>query len=247
MRLHAEGLSQREIGRRVGLTGRGVGQVIDRMSGKRQPDVYDPDATVCMEYACDEPVSARGLCRRHYHRRWRSNTLPEPRRVRPKRSGYGVRGVLDDDGSTVLCHECGERLPMLGDHLFLVHHMSTPEYRQKHGLPKALRLGSAGTLSKRCEVADCGRPMLARGLCRGHYRRWRLGDMPEWRRPVACCDCGSVVRVEPAGDKRRLCDACRAARGEVWRAIDDGEAPAAIAERLHMSPERVARIIAKRK
>ncbi|MEO6702586.1 MAG: MucR family transcriptional regulator [Jatrophihabitantaceae bacterium] len=49
------------------------------------------------------------------------------------RDGYGRFGELDDDGQTVLCHECGRRRRSLGRHI-RVHGMTAAEYRQAHGL-----------------------------------------------------------------------------------------------------------------
>jgi hypothetical protein len=49
--------------------------------------------------------------------------------------GYGRYGVLDDDGETVMCHECGRRLVLLGKHVRASHDMTPREYKLAHGLP----------------------------------------------------------------------------------------------------------------
>ncbi len=59
-------------------------------------------------------------------------------------TGQGVYGVLDDDGQTVACHECGRRYRALVTHLARAHAMSCAEYRQAHGLGATRPLASAG-------------------------------------------------------------------------------------------------------
>lgn len=60
-------------------------------------------------------------------------------------SEHGVRGVLDDDGRTVACHECGRRYRALATHLARVHEMSSDEYREQWGLARTLPLASTAT------------------------------------------------------------------------------------------------------
>ncbi|MGW1189233.1 MucR family transcriptional regulator [Streptomyces sp. NPDC002559] len=57
------------------------------------------------------------------------------------RDGHGQHGILDDDGQTLLCHECGKRYISLSAHL-RSHGMSSAMYRAAHGLSPALPLWS---------------------------------------------------------------------------------------------------------
>ena len=108
--------------------------------------------TVCSQPKCDAPVVARGLCQRHYsqERRGRLGMDAEPKPGDP--SGLGRYGVIDRDEDSIACHECGERLVMLGPHLRRAHEMTVAEYRAEHGLPRTVglvSLGEARALSER--------------------------------------------------------------------------------------------------
>lgn len=50
--------------------------------------------------------------------------------------GHGHYGVLDDDGESLLCHECGSRFIHLGLHAWRGHGITAAEYRQRHGLSR---------------------------------------------------------------------------------------------------------------
>lgn len=58
-------------------------------------------------------------------------------------------------------------------------------------------------MSKRtCTITDCGKPHLARGWCRLHYKRWQAHGDPLWVRPIRLC------RIAGCGDccvARELC------------------------------------------
>lgn len=48
--------------------------------------------------------------------------------------GFGVFGVLDEDGDGLLCHDCGDRFTHLGLHAYKAHGVTAAEYRTRHGL-----------------------------------------------------------------------------------------------------------------
>ncbi|GAA1463388.1 MucR family transcriptional regulator [Williamsia maris] len=52
-----------------------------------------------------------------------------------ERDGFGRFGDLDDDGATVLCHECGRRLKSIAAHVVRVHDIPARDYKVRHGLP----------------------------------------------------------------------------------------------------------------
>jgi len=58
-----------------------------------------------------------------------------------------------------------------------------------------------------CSVSDCGQPVLARGYCQGHYKRWRDGrpvDVPLRRRIP-----GSLCEIDGCGRKHTARGLCR--------------------------------------
>lgn len=57
--------------------------------------------------------------------------------------GHGQYGILDDDGQTVLCHECGRRYRSLGAHVFRAHGTTADEYKAAHGLARSRGLASS--------------------------------------------------------------------------------------------------------
>ncbi|WP_030237323.1 MucR family transcriptional regulator [Streptomyces sp. NRRL S-350] len=98
-----------------------------------------PTCTGCLQ----RTAVAKGLCLRCYKRRAAGKPLVDPNIARiGTRDGFGEYGVLDDDGTTVLCHECGRRLRALGYHLQVVHGTTAADYRRDHGLPRGLGLVS---------------------------------------------------------------------------------------------------------
>ena len=48
--------------------------------------------------------------------------------------GYGRYGLIDEDDSGLLCHECGKRYRHLSTHVSLGHKMRVADYRRRHGL-----------------------------------------------------------------------------------------------------------------
>lgn len=52
-----------------------------------------------------------------------------------ERDGFGRFGDLDDDGTTVLCHECGRRLKSIAAHVVRAHDIAARDYKIRHGLP----------------------------------------------------------------------------------------------------------------
>lgn len=89
----------------------------------------------CSVNDCARESWAKGLCLMHYKRQRRSEGALTPVPEVGSPSGHGQWGVLDDDGETVLCHECGERLRRLGWHVGRTHGITVRDYKLKHGLP----------------------------------------------------------------------------------------------------------------
>lgn len=71
----------------------------------------------------------------HYSRQRRGVPLEDAHPEVGSPSGLGSYGLLDDDGQTVACHECGHRARSLGNHIRVAHGMSAREYKLRHGLP----------------------------------------------------------------------------------------------------------------
>lgn len=106
----------------------------------------------CEVTDCIRPAIALGLCRMHYCRQRRGAPLTTPAKGGP--SGYGRYGMLDDNGTTVLCHECGRRLQALGYHVRTVHDMTAREYKFAHGLPLSRSISSTGLSSRQSESSQ---------------------------------------------------------------------------------------------
>lgn len=103
--------------------------------------------TPCSVPECGKPVVANGLCRMHDKRRRAGRPLVDTAPVVGTPSGFGQYGVLDDDGQTLLCHECGQRRRSVGTHIGPAHSMTAREYRRAHGIPAGWAL-QARTLSE---------------------------------------------------------------------------------------------------
>ncbi|WP_300680731.1 MucR family transcriptional regulator [Nocardioides sp.] len=73
-------------------------------------------------------------------------------------SGQGRFGILDDDGATVLCHECGQRFRSVGHHLPGAHGMTPAQYRAAHGLAVGMALVSSVS-SERASASAIARGM----------------------------------------------------------------------------------------
>ena len=61
-----------------------------------------------------------------------------------------------------------------------------------------------------CTVDDCGRPLLARGLCQAHYDRLRRYGDVNLVRSVECEACGEVFRLGQGAKRRPYCPPCQA-------------------------------------
>lgn len=176
--------------------------------------------------ACDRVAVAKGLCLRCYKRVRRGRPLPSEEPARGSPSGLGVYGVLDDDGDTVLCHECGRRVRALGPHLQRSHpDMDARAYRLAHGLPMTLPLVSAAvsaaqSVRSRARVGSPGWRRLeaardpeaaaaardAEVMVRAAVMRATDRGRPP-RRPVVktCPVCGATWCPLRGGDRRRVC------------------------------------------
>ena len=111
------------------------------------------ERTPCHAPECERASVARGLCTMHYKRERSGKPLVEERPERGAPDGHGLYGVLDDDGDTVGCHECGERKASLGAHVLSVHGMSARAYKLAHGLPLSRGLVSAAEREQRSDLA----------------------------------------------------------------------------------------------
>lgn len=95
---------------------------------------------VCKHPRCHREAVATGYCMKHYRQARAGRLIVEPEIGDP--SGHGRYGILDEDGYTVLCHECGEWKRRLGAHVRMAHDISPREYKIKHGLPLSRGLTS---------------------------------------------------------------------------------------------------------
>lgn len=108
----------------------------------------------CSVDPCDRPALAKGLCRLHYTRQRNGRPLTDPEQPPVgSSSGHGQWGVLDDDGDSVLCHECGDRFQSVGAHVGRTHEMTAREYRRAHGIPAGVSLQSAALTRQQSEAA----------------------------------------------------------------------------------------------
>jgi hypothetical protein len=82
----------------------------------------------------------------HYKRERAGKPLTGEQPERGTPDGHGLYGVLDDDGDTVLCHECGARKASLGQHVVSAHAMTARAYKLAHGLP--LSRGLVSTVAR---------------------------------------------------------------------------------------------------
>lgn len=72
-------------------------------------------------------------------------------------------------------------------------------------------------MTETCTIPDCGKPVIARGWCEGHYRRWRRHGSPVGGRHVRT-GCRVEECTEPH-DSHGLC----AVHRERWRRHGDPE------------------------
>ncbi|GAC62208.1 MULTISPECIES: MucR family transcriptional regulator [Gordonia] len=109
---------------------------------------------ICEAWECDRPQHARRLCLMHYKREQRGvDVRSRPEKIFGDPSGHGLYGVLDDDGTTVLCHECGQRFESVGAHVGGAHGMSAAEYKARHGLARGTALISQASHQRRSEAS----------------------------------------------------------------------------------------------
>lgn len=134
----------------------------------------------------ERPPWAKGACLRCYRRRRRGaaplKQAPVSRYGQP--DGHGRYGMLDDDGTSVLCHECGRRYAALASHTLLAHGMDAASYRSAHGLGRRT-------------------PLLASGLreAQGRRARERIGG-PGWQRFEAARDPQAASQARDLADLR---------------------------------------------
>ncbi|MFI1584716.1 MucR family transcriptional regulator [Embleya sp. NPDC020630] len=145
--------------------------------------------------------------------------------------GHGVYGVLDDDGATLLCHECGVRVAGLNRHVTRAHAMTIEQYRAAHGLRRTQPLVSKAVSDRqrasalrrmakdpaawaRLEAARDPRAAVAARTAealRGNAatlagRRAHPGPEPLPLTARACTRCGTVwTPATPAERRRWLC------------------------------------------
>lgn len=92
---------------------------------------------------------ARGLCMMHYKRERTGRPLIDVGPQVGDVDGFGLYGILDDDGDTVGCHECGKRVVGLGNHAQVAHEMTARDYKRAHGLPLSRGLTPASARASR--------------------------------------------------------------------------------------------------
>lgn len=139
----------------------------------------------CRALGCDRDQVAKGWCLRHYKQVQRGIDPSAPTPQAGDRSGYGLYGVIDDDGHSVLCHECGGRYASVGSHIGKAHDVTARDYKQRHGI-------GAGTplISRRVQEAASERA------------RARLGT-PGWAALEAARDPAAASRARDPNTLRR--------------------------------------------
>lgn len=209
--------------------------------------------TRCTAPGCDRPAVATGLCRMHYARQRRGTPITDNRPATGTPSGYGRYGILDDDGQTVLCHECGQRYPSVGAHLRLGHDLTARDYKIRHGLPLGTGLvahavSDAQSVRARERIGSHGwgrfeqaRDPAAAAAARdetsfavaaradGHAERARRNGARGRRvRVVQCVVCQAEWCPLPGGYTRRTCSReCWVA----WKRLNPAVAPVRNADR----------------
>lgn len=109
--------------------------------------------------ACDAPVFARGMCRRHYRRAAKGLPVDDGMPAIGSPSGHGRYGYLDEDPADgrITCHECGGAYVALGVHIGMAHTITVREYRRRHGLLMSQGLASSALSARLAEAAtDAG-------------------------------------------------------------------------------------------
>ncbi|MCX2966196.1 MucR family transcriptional regulator [Gordonia aquimaris] len=120
----------------------------------------------CAHRGCPDRATGSGYCSRHRVLEVRDRTTrPVADGDEIARSGFGIYGRLDDDGHTVLCHECGRRLRHINARHLAGHDMTAAEYRVAHGISPRVGLISGDSHRRRAQNSfDQGRPDLLRHL-----------------------------------------------------------------------------------
>ena len=158
-------------------------------------------------------------------------------------SGHGRYGILDDDGTTVLCHECGRRFKSIAAHVVRTHGIPARTYKVAHGLPLGQALCSAAVSERmsasmrRVQDADYMREIATKVDQRAAAAR-RRETLAEHRAAFT-----SGVRAQRRFLARRAeihtCPGC----GAQWCNLDRADQP-----RVTCSEEcRIATIAARRK
>lgn len=155
----------------------------------------------------DRRAVAKGRCMRCYkrHRAGRPSIREDRTQLAHvgQRDGHGLYGVLDNDGDTVLCHECGRRLRALGSHIVSAHGMTAAEYRTAHGLPRgqglvsrAVHEAQSARASSRVGTAGWARLEAARDPAAAAAAR-------TWDRPAPAIAAESAERARVNGRRAR--------------------------------------------
>ncbi|MCF3940680.1 MucR family transcriptional regulator [Gordonia sp. GW1C4-4] len=128
----------------------------------------DPPGRVwqCAHRGCPDRATGSGYCSRHRVLEVRTRTTrPATDGDEIPRSGFGLYGRLDDDGHTVLCHECGRRLRHINARHLAGHDMTAADYRLAHGISPMVGLISSDGHRRRAQNSfDQDRPDMLRRL-----------------------------------------------------------------------------------
>ena len=107
-------------------------------------DPTDPRRLVrCAVPDCANRPWHTGLC--PVHTRARKRTIATTTPPTATRSGHGLYGILDDDGETIACHECGARMRQLTASHLATHDLTTEDYKYTHGIDRSVGLIASNT------------------------------------------------------------------------------------------------------
>lgn len=127
--------------------------------------------------------------------------------------GHGRYGILDtDEAGMLVCHECGQARQFLGRHV-RVHGMSADEYRERHGLGRAVSLAAAG-LRERFGEASRGRVGSAA------WRRFEQARDPDAAREVSVRVLREPTRAGVLPGKRERAALASGSRGRGVCTVD---------------------------
>lgn len=184
----------------------------------------------CLVVSCGNRAVAKDLCRRHYSRERRGQSLTDPDAIRVGQpDGHGRFGRIDVVDDLLMCHECGRTFAHLGLHAWRGHGISADSYRERHGLPRRAGLVGPSTHATivanavaRMETpagrafADSRDPATATAARRAEHPRpsvsvtaaetgranGRRGRRP---RVITCPNCGATFCPLPGAYRRRFC------------------------------------------